>query len=234
MHGQSIRILVLIMALVLTMPVFAKERLQQVASQILRSLKLEPLVLAQEMKLFGQAAFTTVFTQEQPLDVFMQEVQNGKTVFNYADVIGGHVFLHAGLDNAHALLHLFATSENGFRGELSLIEKPQSGGPGLSAFNEMVAKRYLPWMPAGAQLLMDIELPGPDSVLQQLYQLEHSESETRRQIKARLLNKQWVPDREVSLGMDCWHKGNESLYLFIYGLQTGTGLYLMKKNKQAE
>lgn len=228
------RILVLVVAMALAMPVCAKEGLQQVSSRILASLKVRQFDLAQEMKLFGQPALSIVFTREQPLDSLMQRVQDGQTVFNYADVLDGHMFLHAGLSNAHVLLHLVATSETSFRGELSVIENNQSAALSQSVFNEQMVARFLPWIPVGAQLLMDIELPGREMVLQQLYLLKQSVRQTQDDINARLLAREWVPGNEVFPGRGFWHKGNESLYVFVHETETGAGVYLMKKMKQAE
>lgn len=229
-----IRILVLTVGMTLAMPVWAKEGLPQISSRLLRSLKIEQFDLAQEMKLFGEPAMTVVFTRDQSLDSFMRQIQEEQTVFRYADVIADQVFLHASLTQVHVMLRLFATAENSFRGELSLIENHSSATLSQSSFNERVAARFLPWIPAGAQLLMDIELPGREKVLQQLYWLNQSAGQTRHELKARLLASQWVPDSEVFLGQDVWHKDNESLYVFVHETQTGAGVYLMKKTKQAE
>ncbi|MFA5702966.1 MAG: hypothetical protein WC982_05535 [Advenella sp.] len=234
MSSPLTRILVLMAAMTLAMPVFAKEGLSQMSSRLLRSLKVEQFDLAQEIKLFGVPAMTVVFTRNQSLDSFMQQVQDGKTVFSYADVIDGQVFLHASLAKAHVMLRLFATAENSFRGELSVIENQRSVDLNPSSLNEQVATRFLPWIPADAQLLMDIELPGREKVLQQLYLLSQTAGQTRHEVNARLLARQWVPDSEVFLGQDIWHKGNESLYVFVHETQTGAGVYLMKKTKQAE
>ncbi|GAA4407070.1 hypothetical protein GCM10011450_17340 [Advenella faeciporci] len=235
MSSPLTRILVLMAAMTLAMPVFAKEGLSQMSSRLLRSLKVEKFDLAQEMKVFGEPAMTVVFTRNQSLDGFMQQVQDGKTVFSYADVIDGQVFLHASLEQAQVMLRLFATAENSFRGELSVIENQRSAALNPSSLmDERVAARFLPWIPAGAQLLMDIELPGREKVLQQLYLLSQSAGQTRHELKTRLLARQWVPDSEVFLGQDVWHKDNESLYVFVHETQTGAGVYLMKKTKQAE
>lgn len=229
-----IRILVLTVGMTLAMPVWAKESLPQISSRLLRSLKIEQFDLAQEMKLFGEPAMTVVFTRDQSLDSFMRQIQEEQTVFRYADVIADQVFLHASLTQVHVMLRLFATAENSFRGELSLIENQSSATLSQSSFNERVAARFLPWIPAGAQLLMDIELPGREKVLQQLYWLNQSAGQTRHELKARLLATQWVPDSEDLLEQGVWHKGNQSLYVFVHAIKAGTGVYLMKKNKQAE
>lgn len=229
-----IRILVLTVGMTLAMPVWAKEGLPQISSRLLRSLKIEQFDLAQEMKLFGEPAMTVVFTRDQSLDSFMRQIQEEQTVFRYADVIADQVFLHASLEQVHVMLRLFATAENSFRGELSLIENHSSATLSQSSFNERVAARFLPWIPAGAQLLMDIELPGREKVLQQLYWLNQSAGQTRHELKARLLASQWVPDSEDLLEQGVWHKGNQSLYVFVHAIKAGTGVYLMKKNKQAE
>ncbi|MBV4397134.1 hypothetical protein KU392_07730 [Advenella alkanexedens] len=229
-----IRILVLTVGMTLAMPVWAKESLPQISSRLLRSLKIEQFDLAQEMKLFGEPAMTVVFTRDQSLDSFMRQIQEEQTVFRYADVIADQVFLHASLTQVHVMLRLFATAENSFRGELSLIENQSSATLSQSSFNERVAARFLPWIPAGAQLLMDIELPGREKVLQQLYWLNQSAGQTRHELKARLLASQWVPDSEDLLEQGVWHKGNQSLYVFVHAIKAGTGVYLMKKNKQAE
>ncbi len=229
-----IRILVLTVGMTLAMPVWAKESLPQISSRLLRSLKIEQFDLAQEMKLFGEPAMTVVFTRDQSLDSFMRQIQEEQTVFRYADVIADQVFLHASLTQVHVMLRLFATAENSFRGELSLIENQSSATLSQSSFNERVAARFLPWIPAGAQLLMDIELPGREKVLQQLYWLNQSAGQTRHELKARLLARQWVPDSEDLLEQGVWHKGNQSLYVFVHAIKAGTGVYLMKKNKQAE
>lgn len=229
-----IRILVLTVGMTLAMPVWAKEGLPQISSRLLRSLKIEQFDLAQEMKLFGEPAMTVVFTRDQSLDSFMRQIQEEQTVFRYADVIADQVFLHASLTQVHVMLRLFATAENSFRGELSLIENHSSATLSQSSFNERVAARFLPWIPAGAQLLMDIELPGREKVLQQLYWLNQSAGQTRHELKARLLARQWVPDSEDLLEQGVWHKGNQSLYVFVHAIKAGTGVYLMKKNKQAE
>ncbi len=233
MARKITRVWVLMAAMALAMPVFAQERLQQISSRILHSLKVERVDLAQEMNLFGQPAFTVAFTQTPSLDSFMRQVQDGKTVFNYTDVIDGHVFLQAELESAYAMLHLMATSANSFRGELSLMEKHPSAAVNPSVFNERVAARFLPWMPAGAQLLMDIELPGREMVSQQLYLFKQSVLQIQREINARLIARQWISNSETSPGMDFWHKDNESLYVFVYQTETGTGVYLMKKIRQA-
>jgi len=229
-----IRILVLTVGMTLAMPVWAKESLPQISSRLLRSLKIEQFDLAQEMKLFGEPAMTVVFTRDQSLDSFMRQIQEEQTVFRYADVIADQVFLHASLTQVHVMLRLFATAENSFRGELSLIENQSSATLSQSSFNERVAARFLPWIPAGAQLLMDIELPGREKVLQQLYWLNQSAGQTRHELKARLLASQWVPDSEDLLEQGVWHKGKQSLYVFVHAIKAGTGVYLMKKNKQAE
>lgn len=229
-----IRILVLTVGMTLAMPVWAKEGLPQISSRLLRSLKIEQFDLAQEMKLFGEPAMTVVFTRDQSLDSFMRQIQEEQTVFRYADVIADQVFLHASLTQVYVMLRLFATAENSFRGELSLIENQSSATLSQSSFNERVAARFLPWIPAGAQLLMDIELPGREKVLQQLYWLNQSAGQTRHELKARLLARQWVPDSEDLLEQGVWHKGNQSLYVFVHAIKAGTGVYLMKKNKQAE
>lgn len=233
MVRQIQQILVLVAAMTVAIPGCAKEGLQQVSSRILRSLNVPQFDLAQEMKLFGQPALSIAFIREQPLDRFMQRVQDGQTVFNYADVLDGHVFLHAGLNNAHAMLHLVATSETSFRGELSVIENNQSAALSQSSLNEQMAARFLSWIPADAQLLMDIELPGGETVLQQLYLLRQSVRQTQDDINARLLARQWIPGNEVFPGRGFWHKGNESLYLFVHETEAGAGVYLMKKIKQA-
>lgn len=224
--------LVLVVVMTMAMPAFSKDGLQKVSRQLLASLKVDQFEFAQEVKLFGQPALTAVFAQDQALSRFIQQIQDGNTAFTYADVMNEHVFLQADLIHAHAVLHLFAISENSFGGELNLIGKSHAAGLSPSSFNELMATRFLSWIPAGAQLLLDIELPGRENVLQQIYQLEQSVQETWHYINARLLGMHWVPGKDTSLAMDYWHKGNESLYVFVQPLASGTGVYLMKNSKQ--
>ncbi|NLY63553.1 MAG: hypothetical protein GX070_01130 [Alcaligenaceae bacterium] len=219
-------------------PVVASDGLRQSASHILQKLKIEQFELEQEMKLFGQPSLLVVFLHRQPLSDFINRFLQSNPGFSYADVIAGHVFLQGEFESAHAVLHLQATSNNSFKGELSLVK--QAGHDNtlkqpLNVYREQFASRFVAWMPVGAQLLMDLEIPGKQATLQQVYLLDQTPAETSALIKEKLLAAQWLANMETDAvgNMGVWRKENTLLYVYVHALKNKTGVYLMK-TKQAQ
>lgn len=206
--------------------------LAQVLLDVTRQLHLRPLEAPHQFSLFGMPSAFVVLEIKDQVKSFMQQLHGLPAPFSRFTRVGNQIFYSGEQSGAHLQLVIDLAHIRHSQVLLSAVKLARGTRAGTNPNVWAPSRpRYLPLLPAGGRLLMDICYADGQRNCHQIYLYPQREKkQLANALEAELVAANWVRQRAGS-GFSRWVRHGRTLQYFLDRANADTALYLTAPNE---